>query len=93
MNDVAPFIQKAGKTGESLDLLIKRDKQKIKTKLIPEKDEGEGKYRIGLYIRDSAAGIGTMTFYEPKTKIRSTWPRDFRYGYKETNCSGEWRNC
>ncbi|MEC1607252.1 SpoIVB peptidase [Bacillus halotolerans] len=68
MNDVAPFIQKAGNTGESLDLLIKRDKQKIKTKLIPQKDEAEGKYRIGLYIRDSAAGIGTMTFYEPKTK-------------------------
>ncbi|MEC1625072.1 SpoIVB peptidase [Bacillus mojavensis] len=68
MNDVAPFIQKAGKTGESLDLLIKRDKQKIKTKLIPQKDEAEDKYRIGLYIRDSAAGIGTMTFYEPKTK-------------------------
>lgn len=92
MNDVAPFIQKAGKTGESLDLLIKRDKQKIKTKLIPEKDEGEGKYRIGLYIRDSAAGIGTMTFMNRKQKIRSTWPRDFRYGHKETNCSGEWRN-
>ncbi|MEC0252870.1 SpoIVB peptidase [Bacillus halotolerans] len=68
MNDVAPFIQKAGNTGESLDLLIKRDKQKIKTKLIPQKDQAEGKYRIGLYIRDSAAGIGTMTFYEPKTK-------------------------
>ncbi|WP_438420207.1 SpoIVB peptidase [Bacillus siamensis] len=68
MSDIAPFIQKAGKTGESLDLLVKRDKQKIKTKLIPTKDEAEGKYRIGLYIRDSAAGIGTMTFYEPKTK-------------------------
>ncbi|MED1016028.1 SpoIVB peptidase [Bacillus atrophaeus] len=68
MSDIAPFIQKAGKTGESLDLLIKRDKQKIKTKLEPEKDEAEGMYRIGLYIRDSAAGIGTMTFYEPKSK-------------------------
>ncbi|MDS9997258.1 SpoIVB peptidase [Bacillus atrophaeus] len=68
MSDIAPFIQKAGKTGESLDLLIKRDKQKIKTKLVPEKDEAEGMYRIGLYIRDSAAGIGTMTFYEPKSK-------------------------
>lgn len=68
MSDIAPFVQKAGKTGESLDLLIKRDKQKIKTKLVPEKDEAEGMYRIGLYIRDSAAGIGTMTFYEPKSK-------------------------
>lgn len=30
MSDIAPFIQKAGKTGESLDLLVKRDKQKSK---------------------------------------------------------------
>ena len=22
-------------------------------------------YRIGLYIRDNAAGVGTITFYEP----------------------------
>jgi stage IV sporulation protein B len=63
-----PFIQKAGKTGESLDLLIKRDKQKIKTKLIPKRMKAEGKYRIGLYIRDSAAGIGTMTFLNRSSK-------------------------
>lgn len=68
MNDITPFIQKAGKTGETLNLLIKRDKQELKTKLIPEKDQAEDKYRIGLYIRDSVAGIGTMTFYEPKSK-------------------------
>ncbi|MGE5702682.1 MAG: SpoIVB peptidase, partial [Clostridia bacterium] len=24
-------------------------------------------YRMGLYIRDSAAGVGTLTFYEPKS--------------------------
>lgn len=68
MNDITPFIQKAGKTGETLHLSIKRDKQEIKTKLIPKKDQAEDKYRIGLYIRDSAAGIGTMTFFEPKSK-------------------------
>lgn len=74
MSDIAPFIQKAGKTGESLDLLVKRDKQKIKTKLIPTKDEAEGKYRIGLYIRDSAAGIGTMTFFGTENKkITAHW--------------------
>src|SRR5690625_1556910 len=28
----------------------------------------ENEYKIGLYIRDSAAGIGTMSFYDPKTK-------------------------
>ena len=25
-------------------------------------------YKLGLWVRDSAAGIGTMTFYEPKTQ-------------------------
>src|SRR5699024_12756230 len=34
----------------------------------PIKDSNHDEYRIGLYIRDSAAGIGTMTFYEPKSK-------------------------
>ncbi|BBP90613.1 hypothetical protein BsIDN1_42310 [Bacillus safensis] len=62
MNDLTPFIQKAGKTGETLRLLIKRDHKTFQTTLTPAKDASEGIYRIGLYIRDSAAGIGTMTF-------------------------------
>lgn len=24
-------------------------------------------YKIGLWVRDAAAGVGTATFYEPKT--------------------------
>ncbi|MGX1192972.1 SpoIVB peptidase [Metabacillus sp. SLBN-84] len=68
MSDVTPFIQDSGKTGKPLDLVISRDNKELKTKLVPVKDENEGAYRIGLYIRDSAAGIGTMTFYDPKSK-------------------------
>lgn len=26
-------------------------------------------YKLGLWVRDSAAGVGTVTFYEPSTKI------------------------
>ena len=26
------------------------------------------KYKLGLWVRDSAAGVGTVTFYEPSTK-------------------------
>ena len=40
----------------------------FKTDLYPVTDEMENKYKIGLYIRDTAAGIGTITFYEPKSK-------------------------
>lgn len=68
MSDVAPFIQEAGKTGAPLNIVISRNMKEIKTKLIPLKDENDHSFRIGLYIRDSAAGIGTMTFYEPKSK-------------------------
>jgi len=28
----------------------------------------DGAYRIGLYLRDSAAGVGTLTFYDPETR-------------------------
>lgn len=68
MADVAPFVQQAGETGKALDLTIQRENEKIKTSLLPLKEKGEDNYKLGLYIRDSAAGIGTMTFYHPSSK-------------------------
>jgi len=68
MTDVAPFVQNAGQSGEALDMVISRESGKFKTKLTPLKDKGENSYKLGLYIRDSAAGIGTMTFVHPQTK-------------------------
>ncbi|WP_078545845.1 SpoIVB peptidase [Litchfieldia alkalitelluris] len=68
MSDVTPFVQEAGKTGEPLNLVIARENEEFKTKLIPMKDKNDKSFRIGLYIRDSAAGIGTMTFYHPDTQ-------------------------
>ncbi len=29
---------------------------------------GNNEYKLGLWVRDSAAGVGTVTFYEPSTK-------------------------
>lgn len=66
MSDVGKHVKEAGKKNESLDVTIKRDKKKMHKKLKPRKNKN-GKYQIGLYIRDSAAGIGTLTFYNPKT--------------------------
>jgi stage IV sporulation protein B len=68
MTDVAPFVQNAGQSGQALDMVISRESGKFKTKLTPLKDKGEDSYKLGLYIRDSAAGIGTMTFVHPQTK-------------------------
>lgn len=68
MSDVTPFIEASGKTGKPLSLVLFRDNKSRKTKLYPLKDADDRAYRIGLYIRDSAAGIGTMTFIEPQSK-------------------------
>ncbi|MFE8702537.1 SpoIVB peptidase [Cytobacillus sp. FJAT-54145] len=68
MSDVAPFVQEAGKTGKDLDIVVSRESGKVQTKLKPLKEKNEENYKLGLYIRDSAAGIGTMTFYHPGSK-------------------------
>lgn len=68
MTDVAPYVQAAGQNKKALNLVISRENGKFSTKLTPLKDKTENSYKLGLYIRDSAAGIGTMTFIHPQTK-------------------------
>jgi stage IV sporulation protein B len=68
MDQVTPIVKKAGKNGESLQVKVKRGEKTMTKKLTPYLDQNDETYRIGLYIRDSAAGIGTMTFYHPESK-------------------------
>ncbi|UOQ47496.1 SpoIVB peptidase [Gracilibacillus caseinilyticus] len=68
MQEVAPIVKKAGEQHESLDVELKRGGKTIDTELTPQYDVKEEDYRIGVYIRDSAAGIGTMTFYHSDSK-------------------------
>jgi len=62
---VAKLTAEAGKANKPLQLTIKRGKQTIQVELKPTYDDTEKAYRLGLYIRDSAAGVGTLTFYSP----------------------------
>ncbi|MDX8046038.1 SpoIVB peptidase [Gracilibacillus sp. S3-1-1] len=68
MEEVAPIVKQAGENKETLQVEIKRGNSTVDAELIPHYDVKEEDYRIGLYIRDSAAGIGTMTFYDPDSK-------------------------
>lgn len=34
----------------------------------PEKGKKDNNYKIGLWVRDSTAGVGTLTFYHDKSK-------------------------
>ncbi|MBE6879599.1 MAG: SpoIVB peptidase [Ruminococcaceae bacterium] len=53
---------------ETIEIEYTRDEKtsSIDVKAIKDKN---GQYKLGLWVRDSAAGIGTMTFYDPYRKI------------------------
>ena len=48
-----------------------RDGQEYITTISPVKTE-ENEYKIGLWVRDGAVGIGTATYYEPETRKIAT---------------------
>lgn len=48
---------------EAASIVLRRGGSELSIKLSPESNSGERK--IGAWVRDSAAGIGTLTFYEP----------------------------
>ena len=63
-NDLVNVVNQSN--GEELNIFYIRNGRKEETRIYPLKT-GENEYKLGLWVRDSAAGIGTMTYYEPKT--------------------------
>ena len=55
--------------GESLVLTVKRDTEILEISLNPVKTSQDGSYKGGLWVRDSTAGIGTVTFYNPENGL------------------------
>ncbi len=52
--------------GKILEISYKRNEEIRKTSIKPVKTEKD-EYKLGLWVRDAAAGVGTMTFYEPSS--------------------------
>ncbi|MGI5825389.1 MAG: SpoIVB peptidase [Bacillota bacterium] len=67
--EIAEIIDECGKTQQDVTLSVDRDGKKMKLAADPVYSEDTETYRIGLYIRDNTAGVGTMTFYEPESRI------------------------
>ena len=49
--------------GKELKMTVKRDDDIFTTKFKPVLSSDTGTYKAGLWVRDSTAGLGTMTFY------------------------------
>ena len=63
-NDLIETVNKSN--GKTVEVKYKRNEQTITTSIEPAK-VNENEYKLGLWVRDAAAGVGTMTFYEPSS--------------------------
>lgn len=54
-------------SGADVELTLIRDGELLSCLVTPVEVE-KNKYKLGLWVKDAATGVGTMTFYEPNSK-------------------------
>lgn len=66
VSDGSTFRDTVASCGEKeLTLTIERDGKSQEYKVTPALSSSDQSYKLGLWIKDRAAGIGTVTFYDP----------------------------
>ncbi len=65
--DIAKIIEQSN--GQPLTVEFKRNNRFLTTQLTPQKSADANKFKAGIWVRDSSAGIGTLTFYSPGFQV------------------------
>lgn len=65
VSDVKNAIANLG--ASDVTIVYRRDGKDFTTKIKPKQADGE--YRLGIVLKDGAAGIGTITYIDPKTGL------------------------
>ncbi len=55
--------------GAPIQLEVKRGNSTFQAQVEPVRSAGDEQYRLGVWVRDSSAGIGTMTYYDQNSGI------------------------
>lgn len=63
--ELTAIVSQSGGRGLQVDYL--REGKQQSTVLTPLQDASTGAVRIGAWVRDSTAGVGTLSFYDPET--------------------------
>jgi len=66
-DQLAKFINDLGSQNKTIKLTIKRSNKIFTREISPIYCLETNTYRIGLFVRDNAGGVGTLTFYDPQT--------------------------
>lgn len=65
--EAAQLIAESGRRGETVRVQLLRNGRVMTREIRPVYDEARQRFLIGLWIRDWATGIGTLSFYDPST--------------------------
>lgn len=57
-----------GSGGEDILFRIRRGAETLEATLTPVLSEDNDSYKLGIWVRDSTQGIGTVTYYDPQSK-------------------------
>lgn len=63
--ELTAIVSQSGGRGLQVDYL--REGRQQSTVLTPLQDASTGAVRMGAWVRDSTAGVGTLSFYDPET--------------------------
>ncbi len=66
IEDLNVALEKNGENEAIIEL--KRGNSRIELNVLPQKEKKSGKYKLGVLIRDTVSGIGTVTYIEKNTK-------------------------
>lgn len=66
-NDIGKII--SASNGNEISVELKRGTQDMVVSLKPAYSSDDCCYKAGIWVRDSTAGIGTVTFYDPRTSV------------------------
>lgn len=69
INNSTDLIDEVNKNGSN-EMIFEyvREGQKFTEKITPVYNKEDGTYRLGMWVKDGAIGIGTVSFYNPVTK-------------------------
>ena len=71
ITDIDRIVNLPNLEGKELSLKVKRNNKTFDTKVTPVFDLLSNKYKLGLWIRNNASGVGTLTYVKKS---------DFRFG-------------
>lgn len=64
--ELTRIVEHAGRSGKTVTLEVMRGTERLTVPIKPVLDSQDNTFKLGLFVRDSAAGVGTLTFYDPE---------------------------